>query len=81
LTNRELERISPLFEQMLQVIAEGLQARRVQVQEGAIVDLGPDHDARLTAVARLLQLITAGRPVAKAAEVKRRHIDDAGPRR
>jgi hypothetical protein len=41
----------------------------------AVVDLGPDHYARLTAVSRLLQVLTAGRPVAKAGEPKRQHID------
>ena len=41
----------------------------------AVVDLGPDHYARLTAIARLIQVLAAGRPIAKAAEVKRHHVD------
>ena len=75
LTNREIDRISVLFRQMLQAIGEGLEARRVQVQDGALVDCGPDHYARLTAVSRLLQVLTAGRPVAKVVEVKKQRID------
>jgi hypothetical protein len=75
LTNREIDRISVLFSQMLEAIGDGLEARRVQVQDGVAIDVGPDHYARLTAVARLIQVLTAGRPVAKAAEVKRHHVD------
>ena len=74
-TNRELDRISALFDRMLQAIGEGLEARRVHVKDGAVVDLGPDHYARLAAVARLMQLLTAGRPIAKAPEPKRQHTD------
>ena len=40
-TNREIDRISVLFHQMLQAIGEGLEARRVHVKDGAVVDLGP----------------------------------------
>jgi lambda repressor-like predicted transcriptional regulator len=65
LTNCQIDRISALFDQMLQVIGEGLKARRVQVQDGTVIDLGPDHYARLTAVSRLIQVLTAGRPVAR----------------
>jgi len=39
LTNREIGRVSMLFSQVLQAIGEGLEARRVQVQDGALVDL------------------------------------------
>jgi hypothetical protein len=70
LTNRELDRLSLLFSQVLQAISEGLEARRVQVQNGVVIDLGPDHFARLTAVSRLLQVLTAGRPFAKVLEQK-----------
>jgi hypothetical protein len=38
-------------------------ARRVRVQDGAVVDMRPDHYARLTAVSRLLQVPAAGRPI------------------
>ena len=75
LTNRELDRISALFDRMLQAISDGLEARRVQFQDGVAIDLGPDHYARLTAVARLIQVLTAGRPVAKVTEIKRLHAD------
>ena len=61
--------------------AEGLQAWRVQVQDVAVVDLGPDHYARLAAVSRLIQVLAAGRPVAKVAEAKKQHIDDGSLRR
>ena len=40
-------------------------------KDGEPVDLGPDHYARLTAVDRLIKLLTAGRPVPKAVEVKK----------
>ena len=73
LTNREIDRISVLFNQMLQVIGEGLSARHVRIQDGAVVDLGPDHCARLTAVSRLMQVLTAGRPVARTGEATKQH--------
>jgi hypothetical protein len=69
LTNREIDRLSLLFRQVLQAIGEGLQARRVQVQDGVAIDLGPgDHYAQLTAVARFIQVLAAGRPTAKVRE-------------
>ena len=72
-TDNKIDRISALFAQMLQAIGEGLEARRVQFHDGALVDCGPDHYARLAAVSRLLQVLTAGRPVAKAPEVNMRN--------
>ena len=45
-------------------------------RRGVVVDLGPDHDARLAAVAPLLQLLAAGRRDCDALEPKvtnRRH--------
>ena len=57
------------------MISEGLQARRVESHEGTVLELGPDHYARLTAVSRLLQVLTAGRPVAQAAEAKKQRIN------
>jgi hypothetical protein len=43
----------------------------------------PDHYARLAVVARLIQVLAAGRPIAKVPEPKptRPHIDDAALRR
>ena len=38
---------------------------------GTVVDCGPDHYARLTAGARLIQLLTAGRPIAKVPALRR----------
>ena len=51
----------------LQAIDEGLDAKQVQVHEGTVVDCGPDHYARLTAVARFLKVPNAGRPIATMA--------------
>ena len=68
LTNREIDRVSEMFNRVLQVIDEGLDARRLQVRKGAVVDLGPDHYARLTAADRFMQLLTAGRPIATMPE-------------
>jgi hypothetical protein len=45
------------------------------------VNLGPDHDARLGAISRLIQLLAAGHPTAKAPEPKKYRIDDADWRR
>lgn len=42
-------------------------AKKVK-EEYELFDLGPDHYARLTAVRRLIDLLTAGRPTPKAAE-------------
>jgi hypothetical protein len=40
------------------------------LQQGQVIDLGPDHYARLAAVGRLVQILTAGRPVPPAEEKK-----------
>ena len=70
---RHANRSSLLFS-VLKAIGEGFEARRVQVQDGAVLDCGPDHYAPQR-VSRLLQVLTAGRPVARAAEVKRQRIN------
>jgi hypothetical protein len=70
--NGELDRIGQMFVHLLGVIAEALDARVIRAgKDGEPVDLGPDHYARLTAVDRLIKLLTAGRPVPKAVEAKK----------
>ena len=70
--NHELERIGQMFGQALKAIEEAFRARMVRAgKDGQPIDLGPDHYARLTAVDRFIKLLTAGRPVPKAVEVKR----------
>ena len=65
--NGQRERISALFDRLLDVIEEAFEAKLLRVgRNGAVVDLGPDHYARLTAVDRMIKLLTAGRPVPKA---------------
>jgi hypothetical protein len=70
LAQAHLERIYDLFDQALQVIQQAFRARRRGLQQGQVVDLGPDHYARLAAVGRLVQILTAGRPVPRAEEKK-----------
>jgi hypothetical protein len=41
------------------------------LNNGEIIDVGPDHYARLAAVGRLVQIMTAGRPIPKPREEKR----------
>ena len=67
MVNRHVGRIDALITRLLEVIEEALEARLLRVgRNGAVVDLGPDHYARLTAVDRLIKLLTAGRPVPKS---------------
>ena len=67
LTNRHVEEIEGLFRRMLKVIREALDARVVRAgKDGAVIDLGPDHYARLAAVDRVIKLLTVGRPIPKA---------------
>jgi hypothetical protein len=70
LAQAHLERIYDLFDQALQVIQQAFRARRRGLQQGQVVDLGPDRYARLAAVGRLVQILTAGRPVPRAEEKK-----------
>ena len=65
--NSEVERLPALFLRALQAIDGALDARVIRVgTNGAQVDLGPDHPARLAAVGALIKLMTAARPVPKA---------------
>jgi hypothetical protein len=64
----ELERVHQLFDEALKAIQQALHARRRGLSEGEVVDLGPDHYARLAAVGRLVQILTAGRPLPKPPE-------------
>lgn len=61
LVEAERVKIRKLFEQGLDAVQDSYRAVRVAVFEGATVDCGPDHYARLTAVKCLTQLLTAGR--------------------
>ena len=64
----QVERLSALFPRALQAIDGALDARVIRAgHNGAKVDLGPDHPARLAAVGALLKVMTAGRAAAKAA--------------
>jgi hypothetical protein len=65
-----LERIYDLFDEALRVIQQAFRARRRGLRKGEVVDLGPDHYARLAAIGRLVQILTAGRPVPRAEEKK-----------
>ena len=65
--NSQVERINGVFDRVLAVIEDAFEARLFRVgKDGAVVDVGPDHYARLTAVDRLIKLLTAGRPIPKA---------------
>jgi hypothetical protein len=57
LIEKPKERIGRLFDQSLTAIEEALQARRVYLRPGQIVDGGPDHYARLRAVAVFTKLL------------------------
>ena len=70
LANAHLEHASELFQAALAIIKEGFQARRTVVSKGQVVDLGPDHYARLAAVTALIRILTAGRPIPKPKEKK-----------
>ena len=70
LANAHLEHASELFQAALAIIKEGFQARRTVVHKGQVVDVGPDHYARLAAVAALVRILTAGRPLPKPKEKK-----------
>jgi hypothetical protein len=60
-------RLNLLLANSLDVIDEAMRADRPRVTKGNrdIIEGGPDHYARLTAVSRLLQVFTAGRPKPK----------------
>jgi hypothetical protein len=56
------------------VIERAYRARRKVMNKADVVDLGPDHYARLAAVGRLVQILTAGRPIPKPKAKKRRFL-------
>ena len=65
LVEAEGARIKGLFARALTTVEESFSAQRFAVFEGAKVDLGPDHYARLTGVKCLTALLTAGRQAQK----------------
>ncbi len=69
LVNAEFERIEAQLRRVLEVIDEAFEASLSAWATTVIIELGPDHYARLTAVKRFIKLITAGRPVPKAPEL------------
>jgi biotin operon repressor len=72
LVDAEWERIEALFLRTLQAIEEALHADLKRVaKDGTVVELGPDHYARLTAAKRLLELLTAGRLAQKEPEERK----------
>jgi hypothetical protein len=70
LAQAHAECIYDLFAEALKVIQQAFRARRRALRKGEVVDLGPDHYARLAAVGRLVQILTAGRPLPKPEERK-----------
>jgi hypothetical protein len=64
----ELERVHQQFDEGLTAIRQAFRAPRRALHKGEVIDLGPDHYARLAAVGRLVQILTAGRPVPKPPE-------------
>jgi hypothetical protein len=60
LVQAHAERMCDLFDAGLKVIKDAFRARRKALRKGEVVDLGPDHYARLAAFGRLLQMLTAG---------------------
>lgn len=54
--------IRKLVQRSVAVVEEALEATKsVATKDGTVVDLGPDHYARLQAVKRLLEIVTAAR--------------------
>ena len=51
------ERLNALFDQMLDVIEDAMKARQFLVVNRVLVDVGPDHYARLEAVKVLTRLM------------------------
>src|SRR5919197_542490 len=69
LVDSNISDISVLFSLIVRVIREAADARRAEkLSDGTLVDLGPDHYARLAAAKRYIELVTAGRPAPKAQE-------------
>jgi hypothetical protein len=55
------ERLSRLFDQMLNVIKDAFGARKIFVVRGALVDGGSDHYARIAAAKLFIQLLSSRR--------------------
>ncbi len=55
-----------MFESVLEALEDAFHAKCTVQFQGVPVDLGPDHYARLLAVKRFIELLTAGRPPSKA---------------
>jgi hypothetical protein len=55
------ERLSRLFDQMLDVIEDAFQARKIYFVRGVLVDAGPDHYARIEAAKLFIQLLSSRR--------------------
>lgn len=69
LVDRNIADIEVLFATFITVIREAATANRVEkLADGAKIDMGPDHYARLTAAKRFFELVQAGRPAPKAPE-------------
>jgi hypothetical protein len=64
--NRDRAQVVVVYVQTVQSIEEAFQAQSIVQYQGKPVVLGPDHYARLAAAKRFIDLVTAGRPVAKA---------------
>lgn len=73
LVEAERVQIRTVFNRAIAVIAEAMEANKIQASEGVSVDCGADHYARLTAVKCLTGLLTAGRQPVKP-EPQRRTI-------
>jgi hypothetical protein len=71
MTNHHLERIQQTFRRLLAVIDEARDSRIVRLRkDGTVIDVGPDHYARMAAVGQFIKLLTAGRPTARRAYVR-----------
>lgn len=68
LVNSRGERVRAIFDKTLDVIEDSYTARRAATFEGGVIDLGPDHYARLTGAKRFLELTLAGRVAPKEAD-------------
>jgi len=67
--NGEIERLTRMFDRVLSVIEEAFEAQVIRAgRNGELINVGPDHYARLAAGEKFIKLLTAGRPVPKAPE-------------
>ena len=71
LVDANISDIKVLFITLIVVIRDAMGARRAEkLADGRVIDIGPDHYARLTAAKRFFELLTAGRPAPRAQEEK-----------